>query len=137
VRRIGMIWAMAGRRLLLFVVLLLVVAAVASAIAPRDDDVAPRTVQPAVPAPATAARVVKAVLPDDKRVRARVGDIVQIEVRHTAQDEVQIVALGLSEPVEPGIAAQLVFDADREGRFAVTLRDAARRVGTVDVRPAG
>jgi hypothetical protein len=66
-----------------------------------------------------------------------VGDIVQLDVTHTAQDEVQIVALGLSEPVEPGIAAQFVFDADREGRFAVTLRDAAKRVGTVEVRPAG
>jgi hypothetical protein len=128
---------MAGRRLLLFVVLLLVVAAVASAIAPRREDAAPRTVTPAVPAPAAAARVVEAALPKDKRVRARVGDIVQLDVTHTAQDEVQIVALGLSEPVEPGIAAQFVFDADREGRFAVTLRDAAKRVGTVEVRPAG
>ena len=128
---------MAGRRLLLFVVLLLVVAAVASAIAPREEDSPRRSVEPAVVTPATAARVVDAVLPDDKRVRARVGDIVQIEVQHSAQDEVQILALGLSEPVEPGIAAQLVFDADREGRFAVTLRDASRRVGTVEVRPAG
>jgi hypothetical protein len=39
--------------------------------------------------------------------------------------------------VEPGIAAQLVFDADRAGRFAITLRDAQRRVGTIDVREAG
>jgi hypothetical protein len=128
---------MAGRRLLLFIVLLLVVAAIASAIAPREEDSARRPVEPAVVTPATAARVVEAVLPGDKRVRARVGDIVQIEVQHSAQDEVQILALGLSEPVEPGIAAQMVFDADREGRFAVTLRDAARRVGTVEVRPAG
>jgi hypothetical protein len=128
---------MAGRRILVFIVLLLVVAAVASAIAPREEDSATRTVQSAAPAPATAARVVEGALPQDRRVRARVGDIVQLEVQHTAQDEVQILALGLSEPVEPGIAAQLVFDADREGRFAVTLRDAAKRLGTVDVRPAG
>jgi hypothetical protein len=131
-----MIRAMAGRRLLLFIVLLLVVAAVASAIAPSEEELAPRTVEPASPT-APAARVVEAVLPDDRRVRARVGDIVSLEVRHAAQDEVQILALGLSEPVEPGIAAQLVFDADREGRFAVTLRDGARRLGTVEVRPAG
>jgi hypothetical protein len=129
--------AMAGRRLLLFIVLLLLVAAIASAVSPREDDVAPRRVAPAVPAPATAARVVEGSLPEDRRVRARVGDIVQLEVRHDAPDEVQIVNLGLAEPVEPGLAAQIVFDADRVGRFAVTLRDAARRVGTVDVRPAG
>jgi Na+-transporting methylmalonyl-CoA/oxaloacetate decarboxylase gamma subunit len=128
---------MAGRRLLVFIVLLLLVAAIASAIAPREKDLAERTVEPAVPPPAAAARVVEGVLPDDRRVRARVGAVVQIEVRHTAQDEVQVLALGLSEPVEPGIAAQIVFDADREGQFPVTLRDAARRLGTVEVRPAG
>jgi hypothetical protein len=132
-----MMRAMAGRRLLLFVVLLLLVASFASAIAPREDEGAPRTVAPAVSTPLTAARVVEGALPGDRRVRARVGDIVQIEVRHTAEDEVQIVALGLSEPVERGIPAQLVFDADRDGRFAVTLRDAGKRVGTVEVRPAG
>jgi hypothetical protein len=127
---------MAGRRLLVFIVLLLVVAAVASAIAPRDDDVARRRVTPAVPPPAAAARVVEGVLPDDRRVRARVGDIVQIRVRHTASDEVEVLALGLSEPVDADLPAELVFDADRVGRFAVTLRDAAKRVGTVEVRPA-
>jgi hypothetical protein len=128
---------MAGRRLLLFVVLLLLVAAVASAIAPREEDLATRTEQPVVPAPATPVRVVEGVLPDDKRVRARVGDIVQVEVKHTAEDEVQVLALGLAEPVDRDLAAQLVFDADREGRFPVTLRDAATRVGTIEVRPAG
>jgi hypothetical protein len=128
---------MAGRRLLVFIVLLLLVAAVASAIAPGEKDLATRTVEPAVPPPSAAARVVEGVLPDDKRVRARVGDIVRLDVRHGGQDEVQIVALGLSEPVEPEIPAQFEFDADREGRFAVTLRDAARRLGTVEVQPAG
>jgi hypothetical protein len=128
---------MAGRRVLLFVVLLLVVAAVASAIAPRGDDLDRRPVTPAVPPPAAAARVVEGVLPDDRRVRARVGDIVQIRVKYAAADQVEVLALGLSEPVDPDIPAELVFDADREGRFAVTLRDAAKRVGTVEVRPAG
>ena len=129
---------MAGRRLLVFIVLLLVVAAAASAIAPRrrDADFA-RPTLPAESAPAPTARVVHAVLPGDRRVRARVGDVVSLEVRHGAEDEVQILALGLAEPVEPGIAAEFEFDADREGHFAVTLRDAAKRVGVVEVRPAG
>jgi hypothetical protein len=128
---------MAGRRLLVFIVLLLVVAAVASAIAPRRADIDRRPVEPAATPPGPPANVVQGVLPTDRRVRARVGDVVQLEVSHTAQDEVQIVALGLSEPVEPGLAAELVFDADRAGRFAVTLRDAAKRVGTLEVRAAG
>jgi hypothetical protein len=129
---------MAGRRLIAFVVLLLLVAAVASAIAPREDQVAPRRTQPSPQPPVTAAaRIVQGVLPDDRRVHAQVGDVVQLRVRHAAQDEVQILALGVSEPVEPGIDAQLVFDADREGRFPVTLRDGSKRLGTVVVRPAG
>jgi hypothetical protein len=129
---------MAGRRLLVFIVLLLVVAAGASAIAPRgrEGDFVRPTV-PAQPPPGPAAKVVEAALPRDRRVRARVGDVVDLAVSHGTEDEVQIPALGLAEPVEPGIAAQFEFDADHPGRFAVTLRDAATRVGVVEVRPAG
>jgi hypothetical protein len=130
---------MAGRQLLLFVFLLVVIGAVASSFAPREEDRALRRPQPteADPAPAPAADVVVGRLPGPRDVRARVGDVVQIEVAHDAQDVVQVPALGLAEPVERGIAAQLVFDADRPGRFAVTLRDAGRRIGTIDVRAAG
>jgi len=131
---------MAGRRLLLFVVLLIAIGAVASATVPREEPAPVRRPEsaPTVPSPGTpAARVVEARLPGRRDVRATVGDIVRIEVAHDAADVVQVLALGVSEPVEPGIAAQLVFDADRAGRFAVTLRDAQRRVGTIDVREAG
>jgi hypothetical protein len=131
---------MAGRRLLLFVVLLIAIGAVASATVPREERAPGRSPSstPTVPAPAAPIpRVVEARLPGRRDVRAKVGDIVQVEVAHDAADVVQVVALGVSEPVEPGIAAQLVFDADRPGRFAVTLRDAQRRVGTIDVQEAG
>jgi hypothetical protein len=131
---------MAGRRLLLFVVLLIVIGAVANATVPRQEREPERrpAPPPSVPAQATpAADVVVARLPGSKDVRAKVGDVVQVEVAHDAADVVQVTALGLAEPVEPGIAAELVFDADRAGRFAVTLRDAQRRVGTIDVREAG
>jgi hypothetical protein len=128
---------MATRRVLLFVVLLVVIGAVASATVPREQDAPERPTTPE-PAPATPqADVVEAKLPGRSDVRARVGDIVQLEVSHEAQDEVQIPTLGVSEPVDPGLPAQLVFDADRPGRFAVTLRDAEKRVGTVDVQEAG
>jgi hypothetical protein len=30
-----------------------------------------------------------------------------------------------------------VFDADRPGRFAVTLRDANKRIGTIEVKQPG
>jgi hypothetical protein len=129
---------MAGRRLLLFVVLLIAIGAVANATVPREQDAPVRKPTP-TPAPPQArpAAVVDARLPGRSDVRARVGDIVQLEVTHDAEDVVQVLSLGVSEPVEPGIAAQLVFDADRPGRFAVTLRDAQRRVGTIDVKEAG
>jgi hypothetical protein len=125
---------MAWRRVLLFAVLLVVIGVIASATVPRERD-AP--VRPTVPAPRAAADVVAARLPGRRDVRARVGDIVQLEVTHDAQDVVQVLTLGVSEPVEPGFAAQLTFDADRAGRFAVTLRDAGRRIGTLDVKEAG
>jgi hypothetical protein len=131
---------MAGRRVVLFVVLLIAIGAVASTTAPRERGTPAQrpTAPPSVPAPAApTANVVEARLPGRREVRARVGDIVQLEVTHDAEDVVQVLALGLSEPVEPGIAAQLVFDADHAGRFAVTLRDAQRRVGTIDVREGG
>jgi hypothetical protein len=130
---------MAGRRLLLFVVLLIAIGAVANATVPREPKPPVRkpTPTPAPPQANPAASVVDARLPGRSDVRARVGDVVQLEVTHNAEDVVQVLALGLSEPVEPGIAAQLVFDADRPGRFAVTLRDAQRRVGTIDVKEAG
>jgi hypothetical protein len=131
---------MAGRRLLLFVVMLIAIGAVANATVPRQERTPvrePPTAPPAPPQATPAANVVEGRLPGREDVRAKVGDVVQIEVAHDAADVVQVTALGLSEPVEPGIAAELVFDADRPGRFAVTLRDAQRRVGTIDVGAAG
>jgi hypothetical protein len=125
------------RRLALFFVLLILVGAIADAIAPRENDAAQA---PALPAPSPAAPAADTVhgrLPGTGRVVAHVGDVVQIDVSHDAQDVVQVPSLGVSEPVERGIDAQLVFDADRAGRFAVTLRDAGKRLGTVDVREAG
>jgi hypothetical protein len=130
---------MAGRRLLLFVVLLIAIGAVANATVPREQGapVRPPAPSPVPEQPGPAANVVQARLPGRRDVRARVGDVVQLEVTHDAEDVVQVLALGVSEPVEPGIAAQLIFDADHPGRFAVTLRDAQRRVGTIDVKQAG
>jgi hypothetical protein len=128
---------MAWRRVLLFCLLLVVIGAVASATVPRDDDTAVRDTLPAGTPLAPPADVVKARLPAPGAVKAEVGDIVQLEVSHDAEDVVQVLSLGVSEPVERELDAQLVFDADRPGRFAVTLRDAGTRIGTVTVTQAG
>ena len=127
---------MAWRRILLFVVLLIVIAGFADATVPRDSGPPVRRpetqpVPTAPPADVVAAKLGK------HDVHARVGDVVRIEVSHDAPDVVQVSTLGVSEPVEPRIAAELVFDADQAGRFAVTLRDTGKRIGTVDVTEAG
>jgi hypothetical protein len=130
--------AMAGRRLMLFVVLLLLIGAMASATVPRERR-APVERAPLPPPPQLepAAGVVQGRMPAKRSVRANVGDVVRIDVRAGADDVAQVLSLGVSEPVGPGIPGQLVFDADHPGRFPVTLRDAGRRIGTVVVRPAG
>ncbi len=124
--------------MILFVVVLVVVAAVVSAIAPRERDVTDRAPVVSEAPAAPAAPVVSASLPRTAEVRARVGDVVQLRVRNDAADVVQLPALGLEEPVEAGLDARLVFDADREGTFAVVLRETGKRVGTVTIAaPAG
>jgi hypothetical protein len=128
---------MAWRRLLLFVVLLLVIGAMASATVPRERRAPAQPPLPATPQREPAAGGVEAKLPATRSVRATVGDIVRLDVRANADDVAEVASLGVSEPVGPGIPAQLVFDADHAGRFAVTLRDAGRRIGTVVVRAAG
>jgi protein involved in polysaccharide export with SLBB domain len=127
---------MAWRRIVLFCLLLVVIGAIASATVPRERR-APAE-QPFPPAATGApADVVAARLPSSKEVRAEVGDVLRVRVAHDAEDVVQVPTLGISEPVEPGIDAQLVFDADQPGRFAVILRDANKRIGTIDVKQPG
>lgn len=127
---------MTGRRILSFIVALLFVAVLASAIAPREQ--APRpTPSSATGVGSSPANVVEAALPPKREVRAEIGDVVTVRVRGEATDEVEIVELGVREPVEPDLPAELTFVADRTGRFAITLRDAGDRVGTVLIRPAG
>jgi hypothetical protein len=127
---------MAGRRILLFVTLLLLIGVMASAIAPREQQLAPAPPQSEPTPPPASARVVDGRLPRDEVVRARVGDVVQLSVTHNGRDVAQILALGLDEPVESGLPARFVFDADHEGRFAVSLRYARERLGVIRVLPA-
>jgi hypothetical protein len=125
------------RRVALFFVLLIVIGAIANATVPREKGATAPTAPPAAAPTSAPADIVHARLPAQNAVVAHVGDVVQIDVSHDAQDVVQVPALGLEEPVERNIDGQLVFDADRAGRFAVTLRDAGTRIGTLDVKEAG
>jgi hypothetical protein len=125
-----------ARRILLAAAVMLLLAALLSSLSPRED----RAVAPsATDAGARAAepeRVVRGRLPADGVVRAREGDIVELEVLSTRPDEARIDDLGISGLTEDGLPAQLRFVADRAGRFPVTLRDAGRRVGTLEIEAA-
>ena len=124
---------MPARRALLAVAILLLAAALVSSITPRQRERAPVPVPQAEPAGAAARRTVEGRLPADRVVRAREGDVVELEVTSRMPDEARIVALGLEGPTEPGLPATLTFVADRAGRFAVTLRDAGTRAGTLQI----
>ncbi|MEA2275472.1 MAG: hypothetical protein QOI62_750 [Solirubrobacteraceae bacterium] len=126
---------MPASRFLLLAVLLLIAAALASTIVTRERPDAARAPAPIAAGPATPATEVTAQLPG-ATVHARVGELVTLDVSSDTLDTVEIVALGVHAPVERGIPGQLVFTADRPGRFAVVLRDAATRVGTLQVLPA-
>ncbi len=124
---------MPARRALLAVAILLLAAALVSSVAPRQREPAPVAVPQAEPAGAAARRTVEGRLPADGVVRAREGDVVELQVTSRAPDEARIVALGLEGPTEPGLPATLTFVADRAGRFDVTLRDAGTRAGKLEI----
>jgi hypothetical protein len=72
-------------------------------------------------------------MPADKEIRARVGDVIRLVVRAPSADVVEVNTLAVEEPVDANEPAQIVFVADRAGRFRVRLRDAGDAIGTLRV----
>jgi hypothetical protein len=126
----------ARRVLLLLAVLLLMAAIVSSAGEERRTAAPPPQGEIAGRAGSGKPRVVRGRLPADRTVVARVGDVVRVEVMSTRPDEAQVLELGLEAPTEPGLPGTLEFVADQPGRFRVTLRNAGRRVGVIEIRRA-
>jgi hypothetical protein len=121
------------RRFLFFAVLLLVAASAVSAVAPRErrfDEMPSRGKLPSTNPPAS---VVRASLPGDDEVHARVGDVVRLTVSAPSTDVVELTSLALEQPVDAGVPAEVVFVADRPGRFRVRLREAGEAIGTLRV----
>lgn len=123
----------ARRRILLWGVLLVLIAALAATVAPRESPSRPGVATVVAGPPA---RTVTGTLPGREPISARVGEVVDVNVRVREADEAQIQLLGVQAPGEPGIPAQLEFVADSPGRFPVVLRDSGQRVGTIVVRRA-
>jgi hypothetical protein len=67
------------------------------------------------------------------RIKARVGDILALTVSGDVLDGVEIAELGKLEPVEPGSPARFEMLLDHRGELRVSLVDAERLIGTVEV----
>ena len=137
---------MLGRRLLVLFAVLLGLTALATSLAPRPTGTRPGVVQrtpsptatPSPEAPATTStRIEKTISADPgrprARVNARVGDILALTVRGDVLDGVEIEELGELEPIEPGSPARFEVLLERRGELRVSLVDAERLIGLVEV----
>jgi len=135
-----------GRRLLVLFAVLLGLTALVTSLAPRPTGSRSGVLQPspspsATPSPepsvTASTRIEKTISADPgqprARIKARVGDILALTVRGDVLDGVQIAELGKLEPVEPGSPARFEVLLDRRGELRVSLVDAERLIGTVEV----
>jgi hypothetical protein len=141
---------MLGRRLLVVFAVLLGLTALVTSLAPRPTaDHRPgagvSTPTSSAPSPRPAAqrsrRIVRTISADADagsargRVRARAGDVLALTVRGDELDAVSIAGLGKLEAIEPGSPARFELLLDTPGEFRVTLLDAQRAVGLIEVAP--
>ena len=124
---------MLGRRLLVLFAVLLGLTALVTALAPRPT-VKPRPESASVATPTPTPSPTAAGRPR-ARVRARAGDVLALTVKGDVLDGVEITGLGKLEPIEPGSPARFEMLFDGPGEFPITLLDARRSVGLIDVRP--
>jgi hypothetical protein len=142
---------MIGRRLLLLVAVLMGLTALAASVAPRQTSDAPPPVPSRTPTPTTTpapelspatdepAGVIQETMSAAKgasplRVRARPGQTLQLQVQGAVFDEVHIGGLDQFAAIAPEAPARFELFLDETGRFPVTLVDAGRRLGEIDVR---
>ena len=130
---------MLARRLLVVLAVLMVLTAIAAGVTPRrpapvtSDSATPTATAPTA-SPATIERTLQAA-GSDQRVTARVGQTVVLEVRSQELDTVTLAEYG-NEPVEPDSPARFELLADVPGRYAISLMEAGREIGTLEVLAA-
>jgi hypothetical protein len=135
-----------GRRLLVLFAVLLGLTALVTSLAPRPTTPRPGIVQqtpsptatPSPEPPATSSRRIEQTISADpghprSRVKARVGDVLALTVRGDVLDGVEIEELGELEPIEPGSPARFEVLLERRGELRVSLVDAERLIGLVEV----
>jgi hypothetical protein len=139
-----------GRRLLLLFAVLLGLTALVTSLAPRPtvrpgnvgagaSTPTPTPIPSATPRRQASRRIERTISADAGRPRARVraqaGDVLALTVRGDVLDGVEIADLGKLEPIEPGSPARFEMLLDAPGEFRVTLLDAHRAVGLIEVAP--
>jgi hypothetical protein len=67
------------------------------------------------------------------RVRARLGQLLRLDVNGAIFDQVEITGLDQVRSIAPEAPAHFEIFLDRPGRFDITLVDARRRVGEIVV----
>ena len=74
-------------------------------------------------------------LPADGKVKAKPGQTINLRIHSDAPDVAQILDLGLSTAVGPGIAGEMTVIPPTTGNYTVTLQIAQREIGVVVVEP--
>ena len=132
-----------GRRFLLLVVVLMGLTALAASLAPREPLIRNRdqraaTATPTPTPPPVAAEALQPIertiftAENPARVAVRKGQILELTVRGTEVDSVQV--LGEIEPIEEDSPALFDILADEPGEYPIELVDADRQIGTLVVR---
>jgi len=132
---------MAARRLIAVMLVLLFLSSLAAALAPverREDETSTTTTtEPELPA-ATEGKLVRATLDAERapggRVKAAVGDQLQLKVIAPHPGTVELVGLGTTEDVDPIAPARfdVLLDVDA-GRYPVRVLETERELGTIVV----
>lgn len=131
---------MLARRLLILLAVLMGLTALASGVAPREQQTREEPRSAASPAPSRAGEpetlevtISASAGAEPRRVRVRIGQTVHLTVEGDVVDAVQLGDLEI-EPIEPASPALLELLADEPGEVPITLVDAQRQIGVLDVR---
>lgn len=134
---------MAARRLIAVMLVLLFLSSLAAALAPvepqRDETSTSTTTDPTPEAAFAGGDLVREKLvadpKDPPRIKAAVGDQLQLRVTSKRAATLVLVRLGPTEDVDP--AAPALFDVllDRKGTFPIKELETGKKVGEILVSP--
>ncbi len=88
-------------------------------------------------APGLAELIVKnaTLVSGPSRIKVRQGDAVTLRVTSDQDDELHLHGYDLEAQLQPGVAANLSFIADRSGRFDLELHRSHLELAVVEVEP--